>query len=454
MSYWFAGKSGRMRRSLACTGKHRSLHLLCCRGSAMSAAIEEFLGKIRAAALARGEDWLREKVAEILKDEAKASDAQDLPPCASRVRPHERRSPSPVPRTQPRLWSPSSNPPGSASWQCPASVVMSPGRNPFHLDTDLRDLTDAGHCHDEDLRPLLDTTSQYGANSGPSTTVAVTVSVEDDGLSDDDSGQHYVSLSKHSQPDMELASSTVTAEESDAARIERVLQSCSAAANLGRRCEPTRSMPVSPSAPDCQPCLVWILGDSFVTSAMKRLSLLPDGCQLGFSRSKVIIRWLGTDGITWDCVRPTAARQALLDRPPDILVVHAGADDLGIIPIRELIEIIKFDMLRLQALFSEAIIVWSDIVNRHKWPQAQSKNGIGRARIKVNHNASKFLTKKGVVVIHHRGLEDGSPHLFEENGISLNSAGTDIWLIDIQEGIDKALQLWKNSHATTPSHTV
>lgn len=204
---------------------------------------------------------------------------------------------------------------------------------------------------------------------------------------------------------------------------------------------------------DLDPCLVWILGNTVVTSALEKLSVAPDGRQLGFPRSQAIIRWLGTEGLTWDCVRPSAARYSLLDRPPDILVVHAGGDDVGTIPIRDLIEHIKYDLMKLKALFSGSVVVWSEIVKRHKWPQANNMKGIERARIKVNKAASKFLTKNGVVVVRHRGLEYGMLQLFEEDGVRLNLAGHDIWCMDIKEGIDNALKIWQRMHGITTNDT-
>lgn len=182
--------------------------------------------------------------------------------------------------------------------------------------------------------------------------------------------------------------------------------------------------------------------------------MAPERLQLSFPRSKAIIRWLGTEGLTWDCVRPSAARYSLLDQPPDILVVHAGGDDLGTIPIRDLIKHIGYDMLRLQSLFSGSVVVWSEIVKRPNWPQANTKKGLDRACIKVNKAATKFLAKSGVVVIRHRRLEYGIQELYEEDGLRLNSEGNDIWCEDIREGIDNALQIWQRSRGITPNHTM
>ncbi|XP_066436627.1 uncharacterized protein [Eleutherodactylus coqui] len=427
----------------------------------MSASVEDLLAKIRAEALVRGVDWLRETMAEALEDKGAAADTEDAQPCAKRVRPLEHRSPSPVPRTRCRVSSPDRDPPGAATGQCPASEGLHPGRNLFRSDSDLNTVNEA---HDEDLRTSTDAPLQRDADSGPSNAVAVTVSVVDDESNDD---QNYTSPLADSQPDQELAAqlpgngssgrvpitahANRTVKEPDAVRIERLLQSCSAAASLDQQHAPK---PVSRSAPDLRACLVWILGNSFVTSAFERVSQLPDGRQLGFPLSKAIIRWLGLNILPWASVRATVARYSEQYRPPDVLVVHTGENDLGTIPIKHLIEYIKFDMLRLRSIFPGAVIVWSEIIKRRKWLHAKSRKGLDRARIKVNQAASKYLAENGVVVIRHRRLEGDSAHLFEEDGVNLNSAGNDEWCNEIREGIDKALQLWKQSHGITPNHVM
>ncbi|XP_075691310.1 uncharacterized protein LOC142659255 [Rhinoderma darwinii] len=457
-----------MRRSLAFTDKHsRVSTVLCCRGSAMPLTVDEIIERLRAEALVRGDDWLRETVTQILKNAGMAPDAQDPPPRARRVRPSEHRSPSPVPRSRRRVRSPSRDPPGSAAGQCPASEMLRPGRNPLTLDLDLRYNAHSVRYDDEDLRISFDATSRRRADSGPSTAVAVNASLEGHRFRNDHLGQRCFSPLADSQPELKPSggqsqrtdSSSYrrvpvparTAEESDSIRIRRLLQECSAAVRSAQQHATSAPVPVSLPAPDLQPCLVWILGNSFVTSALERVSLLPDGSQLGFPRSKVVIRWLGMKSLRWVCLKPTVVRYLRVDRPPDILIVHAGGDDLGIIPLRVLSKDIKFDMLRMKDLFPGAIVVWSEIVNRPKWPVAKSQKGLEHARIKVNKEVSKNLASNGAVVIRHRKLEGDSAHLFEEDGVHLNSTGNDIWCIDIQEGIDEALQLWQHGVTTRRS---
>jgi hypothetical protein len=53
----------------------------------------------------------------------------------------------------------------------------------------------------------------------------------------------------------------------------------------------------------------------------------------------------------------------LLTRPrPQVLLIQLGSNDLAILKIKELIELIRLNVLRLQALFPELILIWREIL--------------------------------------------------------------------------------------------
>ncbi|XP_069604253.1 uncharacterized protein [Ranitomeya imitator] len=415
----------------------------------MSAVLEELLGKVRAAALVRGEAWLQEKVAEILADEGKASDSQDPSPYAKRVRSLGPRSPSPVPRNRLKVSSPGRDPPEVSAGQCPSSEVPCPSQNPFSLGTDL---------WYEDLQIPLNAASRHGSDSGKKSEDAGIVCEGEQ--KSRNSGQRYSSPSPnpctdkaetcHSTSngkDSDTTRSNNAAEESIELRIERLLESCSAAIMQDEQeDEPSEPTPVSSSVPDLHPCLVLIFGDSLVASAWRKVSLVPDGRQLGFPLSKAVIRWLGFSSLTWDSVTPTVTRYSRLDQPPDILVIHAGGDDLySGVSIIDLIDNIKFDIFKLKSLFPGVEIVWSQIVKRYKRPKAKNHQPFKFACKKINKqltNYQRCKKTKWAVVVRHIGLEGDVPHLFAKDGTHLNSEGNKIWCRDIQEGIEKALQRW------------
>ena len=76
------------------------------------------------------------------------------------------------------------------------------------------------------------------------------------------------------------------------------------------------------------PALVWILGHSYVFWGAKRAEARPEGRQLGFPREEARIHRLGVPGMLW----------SRMDRPPDVLILHVGGNDLG---LRSMLDLTK-----------------------------------------------------------------------------------------------------------------
>ncbi|PIO39553.1 hypothetical protein AB205_0008570 [Aquarana catesbeiana] len=189
-------------------------------------------------------------------------------------------------------------------------------------------------------------------------------------------------------------------------------------------------------------CLVWILGHSYVFLGAEQAALKPEGQQLGFPRGQVRIKWIGVPGMLWSRVLREVEHYCRLDRPPDVLLLHVGGNDLGIRASRELSRDIKFDFLRLRSMFPNTIIVWSEMMARTSWSMAMSVERLNKARIKVNKEVGKFFVRNGGLTIRHRDLEK-EPQLFlKEDGVHLNAVGIDIWSLGLQEGIQRALRVW------------
>lgn len=137
--------------------------------------------------------------------------------------------------------------------------------------------------------------------------------------------------------------------------------------------------------------LIWILGHSYVFLGERRADMRPNGRQLGISREEACIRWIGRPGMQWARVLPEVQHFACIDRPPDVLVLHVGGNDLGGHPIRELIKDVEIDFLRLRTSFPEMLIICSDIVARTTWRLARSVDRLNKARIKVNKRVGQFV---------------------------------------------------------------
>ncbi|KAM3936161.1 uncharacterized protein RB166_003283 [Leptodactylus fuscus] len=196
--------------------------------------------------------------------------------------------------------------------------------------------------------------------------------------------------------------------------------------------------------PGAGPCLVWVMGHSFVFWGAERAAVRPDGRQLGFAWEVATIRWLGLRGMLWGWVLGEFHRFARLDRPPDVLLLHVGGNDIGRRPFRDLINDIKFDLLRLWALFPGMVTIWSDMVPRKVWKDARSVDRLNKARIKVNRAVGRFMARNGALSVRHYELEAGSGAFWRRNGVHV--MGIDLWCLDLQQGIETALRMWRDAH--------
>lgn len=194
-------------------------------------------------------------------------------------------------------------------------------------------------------------------------------------------------------------------------------------------------------------CLIWVVGHSFVHWGGKRAGVRPNGRQLGLSRSEAQVRWLGVRGLRWSRLLPVVQYYASLDRAPDILVVHAGGNDLGSRSSRELLRDIKLDFLRLWSSYPGLLIVWSDITARRVWRNARSPQGLNRARAKLNKAVGKFVARNGGFAVRHRELEEVDVALLEDDGVHPTGIGYDIWALGLRGGVERALEVWRDEQA-------
>ena len=142
---------------------------------------------------------------------------------------------------------------------------------------------------------------------------------------------------------------------------------------------------------------------------------------------------------------PEVQKFARLDRTPDVLVLHAGGNDMGARSMHQVIRDVKYDFLRLRSLFPDMIIIWSDMVGRTAWRWAWSVEKVNKARVKVNKEVGRFFVRNGGLVVRHRELEVDTWRYLRRDGGHLNEVGIDLWALGLQEGIQRALRVWRCS---------
>ncbi|KAM8972024.1 uncharacterized protein RCH25_017636 [Pelodytes ibericus] len=183
----------------------------------------------------------------------------------------------------------------------------------------------------------------------------------------------------------------------------------------------------------------WIIGHSFVFWAKQRAAARPDGQKLGFSRAHLDLKWFGFRGFGWGDVLAELIHLLNRGRRPDVILIHAGGNDLGLVPQRGLVRTMKQDINRLRDWIPGVAVVWSEIVPRFQWRHARDQVALGKRRIKINWLMSAFVRRMGGVVVRHRELEAQLPGYYRADGVHLSDIGTDFLNMGFQSGLERAI---------------
>jgi hypothetical protein len=96
--------------------------------------------------------------------------------------------------------------------------------------------------------------------------------------------------------------------------------------------------------------------------------------------------------------------KSLLTQPlPQILIIQLGSNDLGIVKGKERIELIRCDILRLRTLYPDLQLIWSKILQRRYWLNANNQVAIETSRKRVNLAIKNIFlneSQKGCIIRH------------------------------------------------------
>ncbi|XP_063286228.1 uncharacterized protein LOC134571662 [Pelobates fuscus] len=187
--------------------------------------------------------------------------------------------------------------------------------------------------------------------------------------------------------------------------------------------------------------VVWLVGSSYIHWAQKRATVAHYGEQLNFPRPLLQLCWFGFQGVSWRELSSEIFRLLGSRQLPDFLLIHAGGNDLGKVPQKELVKCMKRDLDRMMGLAPSVVIIWSEMVPRLRWRHARDPVAVTRCRGKINKMLSIFVRRIGGVVVRHCTLETMLPAYFRHDGVHLSDIGNDFLNLGFQEGLQRALVL-------------
>ena len=131
--------------------------------------------------------------------------------------------------------------------------------------------------------------------------------------------------------------------------------------------------------------------------------------------------------------------KSLLTQPlPHILIIQLGSNDLGIVKCKELIKLIRCDILRLMTLYPDLKLNWSVILQRRYWHNTNNQVAIETSRKRLNLAIKNiFLNEiqKGCI-IRHTNITVKEKSLFRYDGVHLSDVGNNIYLNSNQGALE------------------
>ena len=135
---------------------------------------------------------------------------------------------------------------------------------------------------------------------------------------------------------------------------------------------------------------------------------------------------------------------------PKFLLIHLGSNDLTTPEMTsvELVHQIQCSLYRYNVLLPNTTLIFSSLLPRLYWhgvlPSAGVK--INKKRLKVNKATKKFITQEvnGCYINHDKTITALEPSLFRSDGTHLSEIGLDIFLNNLQSGIQLFLNRTSN----------
>ncbi|XP_067318924.1 uncharacterized protein [Anolis sagrei] len=177
---------------------------------------------------------------------------------------------------------------------------------------------------------------------------------------------------------------------------------------------------------------VLVCGHSFIHWAERQARRGTFGQHLGLS-TMAMVDWKGRRGLRWDGLIPLLFNSGSC-YPPDVLIIHLGGNDLGLLKGRALFLQALSDIQRIKEAWPQVCIAWSAIIPRPNWPNGDGKKLDG-ARKRVNKAIKKEMEKGLGYYIHHDEIHHKNQELYRIDGIHLSEKGNMLFLGDIQRAI-------------------
>ncbi|KAJ7315834.1 hypothetical protein JRQ81_001996 [Phrynocephalus forsythii] len=126
----------------------------------------------------------------------------------------------------------------------------------------------------------------------------------------------------------------------------------------------------------------------------------------------------------WHHMLPTALGLAW-GQPPDLLVLHAGGNNLGRRSGKDLIDAILNNLQFRQKQHPDSVVVWLTIIPKRAWAARDNPQALNNEQRGVNQEFCHAILRADWTVIGHPTISASKPELFQPD-IHLFDKGLDL----------------------------
>uniref|UniRef100_A0A8W8IHN0 SGNH hydrolase-type esterase domain-containing protein n=1 Tax=Magallana gigas TaxID=29159 RepID=A0A8W8IHN0_MAGGI len=158
-------------------------------------------------------------------------------------------------------------------------------------------------------------------------------------------------------------------------------------------------------------CSVWIVGSSIVRNAGIAALSRPGGQGLGLQTKGIDIWWQGYGGLRFVDLACKLRWLAQFENPPNFIVIHCGANDIGQVKTQKLLD-------------------------RGSMALLKKRQGDGAVTKRVNRAAAKEILGCGGRLLRHTQFLGNPKQLYSRDGVHLSGLGNDIYLNNLQGALE------------------
>lgn len=176
---------------------------------------------------------------------------------------------------------------------------------------------------------------------------------------------------------------------------------------------------------------IWILGDSIPRWAGAHAT------ERGSTNLKLpghkTIGWWGISGMHWFDFRKAIEANVLLSRPPDIVAINLGGNDLTSSSLTKLRNVIAREIRYLRSALPQARIIWVDILQRLSWMGDYPQQIVERKRRRINRWGRQQVKAGGQWDILTIDIDSSTPGFYAHDGVHLSLVGLEFYLDSLRD---------------------